>query len=73
MKLAIGQINCKVGALRDNTQKMLKWIERAKQEGAHESGIGMTRGCDLADDNNDNRKPTAQKKPSGKFNLDMTC
>lgn len=34
MKLAIGQINCKVGALRENTQKMLQWIERAKAEQA---------------------------------------
>ncbi|PWT88435.1 MAG: NAD+ synthase [Acidobacteria bacterium] len=35
MKIALGQINTKVGALRQNVDKMLLWIDRAKAEHAH--------------------------------------
>jgi NAD+ synthase (glutamine-hydrolysing) len=34
MKIAIGQINVTVGALKQNTLKILEWIENAKSEGA---------------------------------------
>lgn len=34
MRIALGQINTKVGALRENSRKMIDWIERAKLEKA---------------------------------------